>query len=290
MPTQAVVQKQSEPGQAQVPPGRCTRWMALWVACATVPLTTLAADGLACKGWTAAQREKFRLVAGQACAAAAPAADSAAVIERRQALYLKLFEIDGTAQRAWPAMAPVPPRPASTWVPSTQPTPGLASPMSLKGRPTLAPHAQRALQLAPLVDEAARRHDIDPLLLHAIAHVESRHQAQALSPAGARGLMQVMPTTARRFGLQAEGALSDPGANLEVSASYLKLLQRRFNGDLPLVLAAYNAGEGAVERHGRRIPPYAETQGYVQQVMQRYRWLAGFAPQALPALQRVAQP
>ncbi|WP_348754580.1 lytic transglycosylase domain-containing protein [uncultured Aquincola sp.] len=252
-----------------------------------------AADGLACEGWSAAQRSKFRLAIEQACGAGAhaPAADAAGSVKAApQALYLKLFEIDGTAQRALPPLAPVPPRPASTWAPSAQPVPGVSAPMSLKGRPTLAPQALRALQLAPLVDEAARRHDIDPLLLHAIAHVESRHQAQALSPAGARGLMQVMPTTARRFGLQAEGALSDPGANLEVSASYLKLLQRRFNGDLPLVLAAYNAGEGAVERHGRRIPPYAETQGYVQQVMQRYRWLAGFAPQALPALQRVAQP
>lgn len=249
------------------------------------------AQGLACEGWTTAQRAKFRLAVDEACSAAPSAAASGpAASAARQALYLKLFEIDGTAQRALPPIAPVPPRPASTWVPSTQPVPGAAAPVTLKGQPTLAPHALRALQLAPLVDDTARRHDIDPLLLHAIAHVESRHQAQALSPAGARGLMQVMPTTARRFGLQAEGALSDPGANLEVSASYLKLLQRRFQGDLALVLAAYNAGEGAVERYGRRVPPYAETQGYVQQVMQRYRWLTGFAPQAVPAVQRVAQP
>ncbi|URI07216.1 lytic transglycosylase domain-containing protein [Aquincola tertiaricarbonis] len=267
-------------------------WLGLVAWLAVGSAMAQATEGLACEGWTPAQRAKFRLTADEACARPAmpaPAA-SAATPAQRQALYLKLFEIDGTAVRALPPVAPVPPKPASVWTPSTQPVPGTAAPLSMKGRPALAPQALRAMQLAPLVDDTARRYDIDPLLLHAIAHVESRHQAQALSPAGARGLMQVMPTTARRFGLQAEAALSDPGANLAVSASYLKLLQRRFDGDLPLVLAAYNAGEGAVERHGRRIPPYAETQGYVQQVMQRYRWLAGFAPQALPALQRVAQP
>lgn len=266
---------------------------ALCVALAASLSTARAGERLACDGWTAAQRSKFRLAADEACAAGT--AMPVAALRRPapadgQALYLQLFDIDGTAQRALPPMAPMPPRPASAWTPSSRPPPAPGLNMSLKAKPMLAPHALRALQLAPLVDEAARRHDIDPLLLHAIAHVESRHQAQAVSPAGARGLMQVMPTTARRFGLQAEGALGDPGANLEVSASYLKLLQRRFDGDLALVLAAYNAGEGAVERHGRRIPPYAETQGYVQQVMQRYRWLTGFAPQAVPAVQRVAQP
>lgn len=130
--------------------------------------------------------------------------------------------------------------------------------------------ALRALSLSPDVDAAARRHDIDPLLLHAIAHVESRHNAVAVSPAGALGVMQVMPATARRFGVQAATQLHDAPTNLDVSASYLKTLQRRFGGDLQLILAAYNAGEGAVERHGRRIPPYAETRHYVRDVLERY--------------------
>jgi len=125
----------------------------------------------------------------------------------------------------------------------------------------------RIRALAPLMAEVAQRHDIDPLLLHALAHIESRHQPQAVSPAGARGLMQVMPATGRSMGL---ADVQTPQANLEASARYLKQLQARFGNDLRLVLAAYNAGEGAVERHGRRVPPYAETQAYVRNVMAVY--------------------
>lgn len=129
----------------------------------------------------------------------------------------------------------------------------------------------RIRALAPLMASVARRHDIDPLLLHAVAHIESRHQSQAISPAGARGLMQVMPATGRGLGVtEAEHALLTPQTNLEASARYLKQLQARFGNDLRLVLAAYNAGEGAVERHGRRVPPYAETQAYVRNVMAVY--------------------
>ena len=131
----------------------------------------------------------------------------------------------------------------------------------------------RAEVLAPQVDAVARRHEIDPLLLHAIAHVESRHNPSAHSPAGALGVMQVMPATGSRFGVTRPEALHQTGTNLEVSAAYLKTLQQRFGNNLSLVLAAYNAGEGAVERHGRRVPPYAETQSYVRQVLERYRLL-----------------
>lgn len=134
------------------------------------------------------------------------------------------------------------------------------------------PTAARAVQLAPQVDAVAQRHDIDPLLLHAIAHVESRHNSQAVSRAGAMGLMQVMPATGKRFGAS-PGALHQSAVNLEVSATYLKTLQGRFGNDLPLVLAAYNAGEGAVERYGRHIPPYAETRDYVQRVLAQYESL-----------------
>ena len=108
------------------------------------------------------------------------------------------------------------------------------------------------------------------LLLHAIARVESRHDPRAVSHAGARGLMQVMPATGARFGVAEPQALHHAPTNLDVSARYLRVLDRRFEGRLPLVLAAYNAGEGAVERHGRRIPPYAETQSYVRQVLTEY--------------------
>lgn len=133
--------------------------------------------------------------------------------------------------------------------------------------------AAAAVALAPLIDSAARSHDIDPLLLHAIARVESRHNTRAVSHAGAHGLMQVIVPTAARFGVGSAQALHDPQTNLHVSARYLKTLQARFGNQLPLVLAAYNAGEGAVERHGRRIPPYRETQGYVRQVLAEYALL-----------------
>ncbi len=137
----------------------------------------------------------------------------------------------------------------------------------------------RALALAPQVDAVARRHDIDPLLLHAVAFVESRHNTGAVSSAGARGVMQVMPATAARFGVEQAGALHHAPTNLEVSAAYLKTLQGRFGTNLPLVLAAYNAGEGAVERYGRRIPPFAETQSYVKQVLAKYQLLTEAARQ-----------
>lgn len=161
---------------------------------------------------------------------------------------------------------PMPVLPAAVEAP---PAAVVARPLRTTSRDTAGQARIRAL--APLMAEVARRHDIDPLLLHALAHIESRHQSQAISPAGARGLMQVMPATGRGLGVaHAETALLTPEANLDASARYLKQLQARFGNDLRLVLAAYNAGEGAVERHGRRVPPYAETQAYVRDVMTVY--------------------
>ena len=133
--------------------------------------------------------------------------------------------------------------------------------------------AGAAVALSPLIDSAARAHDIDPLLLHAIARVESRHNAGAVSHAGARGVMQVIVPTAARFGVSSAQALHDPQVNLLVSARYLKTLQMRFNNRLPLVLAAG-------ERYGGRIPPYRETQGYVRQVLAEYALLRSLASQS----------
>lgn len=158
----------------------------------------------------------------------------------------------------------------------TAAAPALAAPVSPPPPRSLpsAAGVARIRALVPAMADAARRHDIDPLLLHAVAHVESRHDAQARSPAGARGLMQVMPATARRFGIgDPHRELLVPELNTEVSAAYLKTLQRRFGNDLPLVLAAYNAGEGAVEKYGRRIPPYPETRAYVRDVLAVYALL-----------------
>jgi len=144
--------------------------------------------------------------------------------------------------------------------------------------------------LAPLIDSVARTYNIDPLLLHAIARVESRHHPNAISPAGAYGLMQVIAPTARQFGVDDARELSDPLINLRVSASYLKSMQLRFGNNLPLVLAAYNAGEGAVERYGWRVPPYRETQDYVRNVLAEYTLLRRISGGMNVAAERLSVP
>ncbi|MET0026409.1 MAG: lytic transglycosylase domain-containing protein [Candidatus Thiodiazotropha sp.] len=118
--------------------------------------------------------------------------------------------------------------------------------------------------------------NIDPLLLHAIAEVESNYNASAVSHAGAQGLMQIMPDTARRFGmLDPEQELFNPLSNLRVSSRYIRSLHRLFGNNVPLILAAYNAGENAVIKYGYTVPPYKETRNYVDKVMQRYLELRG---------------
>jgi soluble lytic murein transglycosylase-like protein len=122
-----------------------------------------------------------------------------------------------------------------------------------------------------VVNEVSRIYGLESALLHAVISVESRYNPKAVSPAGAAGLMQLMPHTAKRYGVT--DAL-DPRQNLNGGARYLRDLLRLFNNDTSLALAAYNAGENAVKRHGNRIPPYRETQRYVPKVLafyQRYR-------------------
>ena len=121
---------------------------------------------------------------------------------------------------------------------------------------------------------AARAQGLDAALLHAVISVESAYRVEAVSPKGARGLMQLMPATARRFGV-AETDLHRPAPNLRAGATYLAGLVRMFEGDLRLALAAYNAGEHAVLRYGTAIPPFAETQAYVPRVIELYNALRG---------------
>jgi len=123
-------------------------------------------------------------------------------------------------------------------------------------------------RFAPLVAQAALTYQLDEALLHAVISTESGYDPRALSPKGAVGLMQVMPATGKRFGVI---NLQDPSKNIEAGARYLRVLLRQFDNDLPLVLAAYNAGENAVLRHGRRIPPYRETRQYVPRVLSLYK-------------------
>jgi len=118
--------------------------------------------------------------------------------------------------------------------------------------------------------DAGVRNGIDPLLLYSIMHQESSFKSHAISPKGARGLMQLMPGTAMRFGVT---NIFDPRQNIEGGARYVRFLLDRFDGDVNLTLAGYNAGEGAVEKYGWRIPPYAETQEYVRRISRRYALL-----------------
>lgn len=121
----------------------------------------------------------------------------------------------------------------------------------------------------PLVQEAARSYELEPALLHAVISVESGYNPKARSRKGASGLMQLMPDTARRYGV---ADIFDPGQNIRAGARYLRDLLRMFNNDMKLALAAYNAGENAVARHGR-IPPYQETVAYVPKVLAFYKRL-----------------
>ncbi len=118
-----------------------------------------------------------------------------------------------------------------------------------------------------LILESGKRNAVDPLLIYAVMHQESTFKRHAVSPKGARGLMQLMPPTARRFGVT---SIFDPKQNIEGGARYLRFLLNYFGGDLQLALAGYNAGEGAVMKFGYRVPPYRETQEYVRRIGKRY--------------------
>jgi soluble lytic murein transglycosylase-like protein len=121
--------------------------------------------------------------------------------------------------------------------------------------------------LRALAVEVARRHGLDPDLVLAVVGVESGFRPEAVSPKGAMGLMQLMPATAGSLGV--EDAL-DPEQNLDGGVRHLGALLTLYGGDLARALAAYNAGQGAVSRHGG-IPPYRETRAYVKKVLERYR-------------------
>lgn len=135
----------------------------------------------------------------------------------------------------------------------------------------------RAIDYRADFEAAAARRNLDPLLLQAVARVESCFDRKAVSSVGAQGLMQLMPATARELGV-ADSFVA--AGNIAGGARYLAQMLQRFGGDLSLALAAYNAGPGAVERHGG-IPPFAETQRYVAKVLathERYRLDGASAP------------
>jgi soluble lytic murein transglycosylase-like protein len=137
------------------------------------------------------------------------------------------------------------------------------------------------------VHAAAKLHQVDAALVQAVIAAESGFNSNAISPKGAVGLMQVMPATAQRYGVANDRSSSvakklvDPVTNINTGTRYLRDLLNLFPGQLELALAAYNAGEGAVQKAGNRIPDFRETQNYVQKVMQLYRGLNPYLPAPL---------
>ena len=119
-----------------------------------------------------------------------------------------------------------------------------------------------------IISNAAKKFRIDPALIKAIIKAESNFNHEAISPTGARGLMQLMPATA--YALQVEDVFH-PENNIEGGARYLRYLLNTYRGDLKLTLAAYNAGERAVAKYNNHVPPYRETQNYITRVMSYYR-------------------
>lgn len=117
-----------------------------------------------------------------------------------------------------------------------------------------------------IIFRAGEREGVDPRFIHAVIKQESQYDPEASSPAGAKGLMQLMPATAKRFNCN---DLKDQACNVEAGTKYLAWLLKRFNGDVSLALAAYNAGEGSVDKY-QGIPPYPETENYVKKIVTNY--------------------
>jgi len=148
---------------------------------------------------------------------------------------------------------------------------------AVRARPTTAPPSLPcarpsgsplpATGLADMVRNAACAQGVDPDLLHAVIAAESGYARRAVSPRGAQGLMQLMPATARNYGVTDP---FDARQNIHAGAQHLRRLLDQFGQDTTLALAAYNAGAGAVIRYQRRVPPYAETQAYVPRVLRRW--------------------
>ena len=145
----------------------------------------------------------------------------------------------------------------------------------LMPQPSAAPMRATPAEISQAIQDASARHAVSAPLVEAVAWQESRFNQAAVSPKGALGVMQLMPATARRLGVDA----SDTRANIEGGAAYLAQMLQRFEGDVPRALAAYNAGPEAVRRYGG-VPPYAETQAYVRAILGRLAPIGGLDARA----------
>jgi len=135
-----------------------------------------------------------------------------------------------------------------------------------------SPIIHKRLRYKRLIQKVANHTGLEAAFLHAIIQIESAYNPNAISPKGAVGLMQLMPATAKRFGVKNR---TNPSSNIYGGARYLRFLLNLFNNNTMLAVAAYNAGENVVKRYGNKIPPYRETRNYVKKVMKLYRSLQG---------------
>lgn len=128
--------------------------------------------------------------------------------------------------------------------------------------------SKRRARFNSIIGHAAKKHQLPEELVHAVIRAESAYNPEAVSSAGAVGMMQLMPATAKRYGVNDR---KNAAQNIAGGTKYLRDLLKLFDNDLKLALAAYNAGEGAVQRYGNTIPPYKETQNYVRKVLEFYK-------------------
>ena len=142
-------------------------------------------------------------------------------------------------------------------------------PQVIVAAPLVSDATLAARPFADLISTVAATHEVDARLVHAVIEQESNYEARARSKKGARGLMQLMPATARQYGVRNS---YDPKSNIDAGVRHLKALLSRL--DLPVALAAYNAGEGTIQRYGG-LPPYPETQAYVRSILRRLGRSAG---------------
>ncbi|HEX6043961.1 MAG TPA: lytic transglycosylase domain-containing protein [Pyrinomonadaceae bacterium] len=211
---------------------------------------------------------------------------------RKTILFLALFTVSSTAVSAQTAgyqvdnfdfanavKVQVPVEPVKKPLPATKkltkltnytytPPPGALLELTSKSlNPTLGSFTTGDAVVDGFIVESGKRNSVDPLLIYSIMHQESGFQRRAMSHKGARGLMQLMPGTAARFGVT---NIWDAKQNIEGGARYMRFLLDLFSGDVKLALAGYNAGEGAVLKYGYQVPPYSETREYVRRIGRRY--------------------
>jgi soluble lytic murein transglycosylase-like protein len=144
--------------------------------------------------------------------------------------------------------------------------------LNASARKTLGAYSTGDAAVDAYIIDSCQRYNIDPLLIYAQMYQESRFKPRAMSHKGATGLMQLIPATAVRFGVK---DIRDPKQNIEGGVKYMRWLLNRFDGNLHLALAAYNAGENSVKRFNNQIPPYQETQKYVAKITTHYSQIAG---------------